>query len=811
MAKPEIKWESSIEMTGVIEKVFSQKDTGWFSAKIKFDDHSTRKKKFREFVTTTSLVNCTGTCDFELSRGMHLSFEVNGVTADPKWGVQFFISDKSIKAICDSATSTWGYLKNLNEEIPGAISELQTRLLFNRYGEKVLDAIRIEDQSEIAQFCRYPLDLKMFVVQNDLLAGILSIHSAITSQVARKAIERYHEESYQKIMENPYILAYELNWDMHKADAVACDVLNLSFGEQRRKDAMLVYAISKLCFDHQGSFIVLNDAHISDIVGIVNQYMLLYRGKAMSPVFAIQNTPETHEWIRRTIDDNENLYLTRVRTHSLVYLRTMYDMETKAAELIRNRTTDPVQSDFDDSDILSLIDEYDTELRLRNAADGGWGLDDDQKEAIFNVFANRVSVINGGAGTGKSTIIDAIIYVGSQLGLENPLMLTPTHKAKKRVLDTLSQQAKDLLAADDVSAHIMTVALFVTLLNMDFTNIVPDGSYVIIDESSMASMWQATKLLQGAEHAKHIVFVGDYHQLPSIDPGCYFLDICKTAGVHRTELMTCHRAKGASIVRNANKINNGDAHIEWVGNEFEFWQSPDDNYANDIANEYVSLIQNGMDIKQICCISPVKALTYKTGVESINQCIQNKLNPLLPAGTILPNISFGEVEWHLNKGHKGYSVWTNYEHTSSIRIGDRVVCEHNYNARVTNGDVGTVMAFTYPDKKNGESDYSARVHIKFDNGMEFEVKPADIGKHFSLAYCVTVHKSQGSEYDTVLLSMPHDTRLSRMLRRELLYTAVTRAKKHVIIYGSWRATERAIYLPSDSRASLLAERIDAKI
>ena len=808
MAKPTISFDKKQDWSGVVEKVHAQMGGGWFSVKIRFDAECTKRKKFREFVSGTGLVNCTGDCKFELVKGMHISMQVEGAVVDPKYGVSFCIMKDSMHVICDNETSAVAYLTLADGGDGSVCSQVGAKNLFKRYGSRVLDAIRKEPDAELRKYSKRPAELRMFVIVNDLLEGLKSIHDLLTPQVCEKAIERWGEDSYTMITENPYRLAHQLNWDVNKADDIAVALKDLNFADPFRVNNLITYAVSRICMEHQGSFVYLNDDNITKILAITNSVLLKYKGRLFTPMFGIQDTPDNRQKLRSNIESNEDLYLARWGANLCVYLRTMYDLEISAAEHVAAAVKHGSFHDIDE--IHRLVDEYDAILRARNLRESGkaWGLDNDQKAAIASAFTSKIAIINGGAGTGKSTIVDGVVYVGNALALKKPVIMTPTHKAKKRLLECLSDDSKHILT-DKSDMRISTIALFLQCSVFETPLYKTSGSFVIVDESSMLSLWQAEKLLHATEDAAHVIFVGDFHQLPSIDSGCFFKDICLSSYVTRRELLKCYRAEGAVVVQNSWRINNGDAALEWKADEFEFHEYYYDNYANIIAEEYASLIEKGESFTDVCCLSPAKSLKFGTGVEAINMAIQARLNPLMDM-SVGPYVNYGEAEYSLDKGHKGYSILLINEETGyGFRIGDRVVAVSNSIRSVKNGDTGVIKAFTYPDDPKGADRMAAKVHIEMDSGATVSVTRDQLRYKFMLGYCVTIHKSQGSEYRHLLVSVPNDRRLYNMMSRELIYTAVTRAKRCVKLYGSWHTMCAAIQKPPEHRNSLLTERIDA--
>lgn len=792
----------TMQLSGTIEKVHSQMSNGWFSVKIRLSDESLRKRNLRQYITNTSVIKCTGYCDFTLHENLVCDFSVSGLTTDPKWGMQFHIDAHTIFAKPANAESVWAYLKCLNTPDVTLITKTQVIRLYDAYGENIFNAIRKNPISEIRKYCSHADDLKMFVIENDLMTGLLSIHDDMTPQVCRKAIEKFGSKAYQKITADPYILNRKLNFDIHKTDNIACRLLNLGFNSPERKHAALVSAVNSLCIEHSGSFIVFCDDSVRSLIRLMNEMLLWYKGQVFGAAWGIKDTQETRDRIITLINENEDLQLVRYGRQTFIYLKHMYEYECDTAETIGKRVKK--KTHLTKRDIIKAVDDYKQQFFQQ--------MDDQQYNAVVNAFKHSISVINGGAGTGKSSIIDAIVRCNSELGFKAPLILTPTHKAKKRIVEILTaNDSLDLLLDKDGYHRIMTTSLFIYKSALaENGGYIPDVKkrLVIIDESSMTSLDDASLLVQLLQKAFSVVFIGDYNQLPSIKPGQFFKDLCNCDAVARTELLNCYRQNGGKvIVENSHKINQGNAALEYKADMFEFDKQDYDVYADIMAKEYADLVSQGVAMSEICCLSPVSKENYKTGTKAINQKIQDRLNPLMQAGTMNGVISFGEVTFSLDYGHKGYCIYS--KDSKSLRIGDRVVCEENlpHQFGVNNGDVGMIISFSHPDEKNGENKNEATMTVRFDNGDEKEI-PKRYIRSFSLGYCLTIHKSQGSEYNYVLISVPNDYRLKVMMSRNLIYTAVTRAKKYVKIYGSEAMLISSIQTPLAVRNSMLHKRIE---
>lgn len=807
--------------TGIVEKVYARKPSGWTSVKIEFDESTSLKWAFMLYSGGRDAMNCTGVCRHKLCEGMHISFQCEYVDRSHKYGNSFVMSDDTVKILCDTQTSVVAYLTSFDGSYCSLISKANAAKLYRKYKSDVLNAIYTMSDKELSKYTPFASDFRLAVVENNLIDACLSIHSSLTQSICRKAIERFGKHAFDIIRADPYVLALQLGYNIRKTDNIAVELLHLEYNSPFRVNRIISYGFKKVCTDNDGSFVFLTDECIQNVFDIANSVLLTceiydedadkYRLWALSDDCGIQNTAEERKKFYDMIQDNEmqtfdNLYLDISPDNiPIVYMKDMYDIECETAEYMADRVQKTVYHKRKDIDVL--IDKYDAELRQQNERNGqaGWGLDDVQKQAVRTAFMNSVAIINGSAGTGKSTIIDCITYVSNHLSTGLPIMMTPTHKAKQRILECIKDETVKQTLLD--SGQICTVAKFLLASSIDKPLFESAGRLIIIDECSMLPLWQADRLLMLLQEAWHIIFIGDYHQLPSIEPGCFFKDICSVSDIPRTELTTCYRSNGVAIVENSRRINDGNCELIFGPGDFEFYPYQYDK----IADEYVRIINDCHDYTKICCLSPLKK-DRVVGTEAINQKIQARLNPLMTSYPAVYNSTvYGDVdetEYSINNGYKGFSiVLQDAEKQYGLRIGDRIYATENKISSYNNGDTGYIAAVTFPIfSEKGIDHVDAKVHIELDNGRCIRVSLDDLRNDFILGYCLTIHKSQGSEYDHVLIAIPaYDP--NGMMTRELVYTAVTRGIKDVKVYGSWDIWCAAIRKPPIHRNSLLAERI----
>lgn len=300
-----------------------------------------------------------------------------------------------------------------------------------------------------------------------------------------------------------------------------------------------------------------------------------------------------------------------------------------------------------------------------------------------------------------------------------------------------------------------------------------DADLVIADEVSMLDIHLAKHLLNALPSRCQLILVGDADQLPSVGPGSVLYELLASGAVPAVKLDKVYRqSTGSRIAVNAALIRHGTLALEY-GLDFTLIESGDFEHSADILETlYLQQVQElGMD--NVILLSPYRAKTA-TGVNALNARLRDKLNPPAPEK---PELAYGK---------------------RVFRQGDKVMQTQNM-ANISNGDMGIVTGICRTQEES-------RLYVDFGDGRTMEYAQNELDA-LDLAYATTVHKSQGSEYDTVILSL--QTAHYIMLRRPLLYTAITRAKRRVIIVGERKALVIAIgRADAEKRGTMLAERIN---
>lgn len=395
-------------------------------------------------------------------------------------------------------------------------------------------------------------------------------------------------------------------------------------------------------------------------------------------------------------------------------------------------------------------------------------LADKQREAVEKSLQSGMTVITGGPGTGKTTVVQTIIRLAEQEGLRI-LLCAPTGRAAKRLAETTQRKAKTIHRLLVPDGHVGAMQVF----EYNETKMLP-ADLVIVDEVSMLDMEMMYHLLSALKPQCRCILVGDADQLPSVGAGAVLHDIIASGQVPVVRLDTIFRQKeGGRIVTNAHLINSGRLPVVNEDQEFRFVEIDNEaDGAEKISALYNSELLETGDKFAVQVLSPM----YKNpcGVDNLNQLIQERFNP--PAE--------GKAEL------KGKNV--------VFRVGDKVMQKHNdYEKGVFNGDMGEIFAIQ-----------KDMVYVRYpEQDVKYEGQEVD---EITLAYAITVHKSQGSEYHTVIMVLVNSHAI--MLQRNLFYTAVTRAKRKVILVGTKRAVQTAVQNQRTSRRfTLLIPRLQGEL
>lgn len=651
----------------------------------------------------------------------------------PSYGEQFQTEaferrlPSSVRGIAEYLGS--GLIRGVGPRLAARIAE--------KFGEDTFDVLA--DEPERLTAIRGITEKKareigrQFVEQSEmrLLMDFLNEHHLPVS-LTPLLYKRLHVSAIDALCENPYLLCdpyYDVNFQL--ADGLAME-LGLSMLSDERADAGVTYT---LAFN-------LDNGHTFIPVEKLTQVVC----KLLSDEEVVFDEERALTSIERLVARG-SLVREHIAGRDAVYLRGMHDAETYLADMLGRMAERNYEYDFDVDELLSAL-----------LASSEFPYSDKQKRAISCAARNGLVILTGGPGTGKTTTVRGILQVFEALGL-NTLLAAPTGRAAKRLSELTGMEAKTihrlLEAGFAVGGH--------TGFARNLTNPL-ECDAVILDEVSMVDITLMQALIEALPYGARLVLVGDADQLPPVGPGNFLRDVIGSHRVPTIGLTEIFRqAQQSDIVMNAHAVNAGQMPVPSGADGDFFWLRRSDPAAVIETVAQLCAVRlpahYGFAPSQIQVLSPARR--QGSGTIALNRRLQEVLNP--PAQSKVEK-RFGD--WVFREGDRVMQVRNNYD----------IVWERQEDGEpgtgVFNGDVGEIVQI-FPQQEC--------MVIRFDDRVA--TYTYDMLNELELAYAVTVHKSQGSEFEAVVLALS-DGLPRRLLTRNILYTAITRARRLLVIVGS---------------------------
>ena len=601
---------------------------------------------------------------------------------------------------------------------------------------------------------------------------------SIPVNLAVKIYNEYGDELYDVVKKNPYKIAEDISGvGFRTADEIA-DRLGIGRDSDFRVRAAIMYALSganglghmylpqKMLVDKTYS-LLMNEYMPYDPeleMNICNQILeLSVAGKIIIREMKarVDDTSLADEGaeLEKEYDDPDMDMLDAEpgsTSENAVYSAANYYTELNSARLLCGL-------DIDFSKARLKIDKVIKDVETRDDIQ----LADAQKTAIRNAVDHGVAVITGGPGTGKTTIINVLIKIYESFRM-NIVLAAPTGRAAKRITEATGYAAQTIHRLLELTGGAPDEETSVYTFARNESNPL-EADVIIIDEMSMVDSGIFYSLLKAVSPGTRLVLVGDSNQLPSVGPGNILKDIIASGVFSVSVLDRIYRqGQDSDIIGNAHKINDG-IHIEIKNKSRDFFFIPRQGY-NDIIQELKVLLTKQLPAYFNVNKSDIQVLTpmrkYDMGVENLNKQLQDVLNP---EGHGKPEHDRGDVVFR--QGDKVMQVKNNYKQEWKVMDpSGRFAKEEGVG--VFNGDIGFVKTV---------DDYDQKLVVEFDDGRQTEY-PYNQLEELEHAFAITIHKSQGSEYPVVVIPLLRCP--PKLLNRNLLYTAVTRARKCVVIVGN---------------------------
>ena len=689
----------------------------------------------------------------------HKNYRFNGhLTEHPKYGWQFQASSYDSVTVRGKSS----LVHYLSSDIFEGIGQKTAERIVETLGENAIDVILRNRQAldDVPKLSKKLAD-KLYATLVDqqgteqVLAPLYGYD--LSPRLVMKIFKKYQYQALEIIQENPYRLIDDIEGiGFIKADELA-KRLGISTDDPRRIRAALLYVIDQIAIQ-KGHTYVYHKQLLQSALQYLNQ-------KSNQLLDYTQIEGQIQALIQK-----KKIYI----EGDFLFIPLLVNSEKGIAEAILRLQTEVNAGDNEVNESLNHLKE---ELAITYSLE--------QEEAIKMALTQPVSIITGGPGTGKTTVVQGILKAYAhlhQLTLDSakyatsekpfPIALAaPTGRAAKRMTETTGLKASTIhrllgYGVDGVFQH------------DEFSQLEYD--LIIIDESSMLDTLLAFQLFQSIKTGAQVILVGDDNQLPSVGPGQVLKDLIESGAIPLTRLLTVHRqAQDSSIISLAHAVKNH--HLPDDLRE----KKPDRLYVESTHQKIpvylkqivMNAISKGYTANEVQVLVPM----YRgdCGIDSLNVMLQEIFNP--PDEENKRELVFGQ---------------------RVFRIGDKVLQLANQpETGVMNGDVGEVIGISY---KHENEDKEEKLMACFDT-KEVTYKKGEL-QNLTHAYCVSVHKSQGSEYPIVILPITHAYHV--MLQKKLIYTAITRAKKSLVVIGEYSALEKGVKNEGEERQTTLKLRFD---
>lgn len=651
----------------------------------------------------------------------------------PKYGKQFKLSEYRIIYAKESEE----IIKYLSSPLFKGIGKALATQIVNTLGEECLEKIK-EDKHNL-DLVRGMTEKRREIIYEALTNGdydqevmqFFMGHGISLKNLS--LIQAYYQEKTLEILQNN---PYQLVEDIDGIGFKTADELALKTGgtldNPNRIKAGIIYSIKQYGFNTGSTYCYLDEIKIMFSKIIYNIEEVSF-----------------NEYLDELIDGG--LIIQRGDKY---YYFEMDEAEKNIAEYLKIRINKPDEL-FDEKEVERLLTNYEKTQGICYAAK--------QKEALNYFLKSSCMILTGGPGTGKTTIVQALLKVYSALYPDDRIgLVAPTGRAAKRLTELTGIYACTIHRLLKWDLHSNTFA-------MNKSNPL-DLDVLIIDEFSMVDCLLLSKLFEAGRGINKVLFIGDYHQLPSVAPGNILQDLME-AGVKTIELDEIFRqAKDSGIIQLAhhiihNEIENMDLFEQY--RDINFFPCINYDVVKNVKIIVKKAIDEGYDTNDIQVLVPM----YQgvAGIDALNDALQDVFNPI------------DEFNDSYQIGRKEY------------RVGDKILqLKNRPDDDVFNGDIGTLVEICRKDNFEYLQD---TLIVDFDgNFVEYTSNTFNTITH---AYCMSIHKSQGNEFKIVIMAVLSDYYI--MLRRNLLYTAITRAKQSLFILGNSKAFMHGLANYQDSR------------
>lgn len=681
-----------------------------------------------------------------------LKYIVTGYFKKDKRGVQFQVL--SLKEI--SPTDKKGITEYLKKCVDGC-GEITANKIYNTFGDKTFDVLdnTPERLIEVKGLSRNKIKKIVISYQNNKMIQILqsNLPNGNTNDCLR-IYNKYKEKSLDIIKNNPYQLFDIKSFSFDKVDEIAKSNPNISLDDYERVQGAIIFVLRQE--KTKGNLFLYQKKVISEAYNLLNKGYKNIVCNYTRIVEVFCNMAKNGH----ILGDNGN-----------AYLPSIYEAETKSAEIVLSMLIASKKNNqhVTNEKVAQYINWYCKEYHFTPS--------EQQQQAVYMCVNNTFAILTGGAGTGKTTTLKLCLKTLQDIYNINSneiLMLAPTGRASRRMGESVGNEyetktihsALRIEVKDDISFDEYYQGLTAK-------DILETKKIIVVDEASMLGQKLFYTLMKSIPYNSRVLLVGDENQLPSVEAGNVLAELLKCYCVPVTKLTQIYRQSEISpIVENSHRILDGNTNLLF-NEDFQLIEAHTQEQASNIIKQLY------LNDRNIQILSPIRR-KGEAGTDNLNVLIQSAVNP--------HSANTPEVK----------------RNGMTFRVGDKVIQTQNvtivdkntgYEYTISNGDTGIIKKI-----------YDEEITISFcEQTVTYSIVDMD---NVSLAYAITIHKSQGSEYPVVVIPFIDDNLFSFVGQRHLIYTGITRGKEKVILVGTKKAINKAINTnKTNERKTILSQRI----